>query len=179
MSRRRGPFVPLFALSLCAALVWLYFTPYLALRKLQAAAESGDTGTLSAMVDFPALRASLRDEVRDAASRTVGGQRPGRAARIGGVVAGAVAGAVADPFVGTLVSPAGVALLLQGRGPGDPRVEGGRWREDVAIERRYEGVNRFAVRYVDREGGHTRVSLLLRREGIAWRLVGVRLGGAS
>lgn len=176
--RRRGPFLPLLALSLCAAVVWMYFTPYFAVRKLQAAAESGDRETLSAMVDFPAVRASLKEEVRTGASRGVVGERRGTAAAIGGLVAGALAGVVADPLVNTLVTPTGVSLLVQGQRPGEERKEdGGSWREDVKIRRGYEGPSQFLVRYHDRASGDERMALVMRREGLGWRLTGVRLGG--
>jgi hypothetical protein len=179
MSSRRGPLVPLFALALCAALVWLYFTPYLALRRMQDAAERGDTATLSAMVDFPALRASLKDGVRDETARRIGLDRGGRPTRLGGVLAGTVAGAITDPIVNTMVTPAGVSLLLQGRTPGDGARPEGSWREGVRIDRGYEGINRFVVRYEDRETGASRAALVLRREGLGWRLVGARLGDRS
>ena len=175
--RRRSPFLPLLALSLCAALVWAYFTPYFTLRKLQAAAEAGDVKTLNALVDFPAVRASVTDEVRTAATRGVAGERQSGAARVGALLAGAVAGAVAQPLVNTVVTPSGVSLLIQGRRPGEKRpAEGRSWREDVKIERGYEGMNRFLVRYTDRESGDARVALVLEREGLDWRLTGVRIG---
>lgn len=179
MSRRRSPFVPLLALSLCAALVYLYFTPYLALRKMQGAAESGDTRALAALVDFESLRASARDEVRAAASRGIGGENPGTIGRVGGFLAGALAGAVADPLVNGMMTPEGVTLLLKGRALGEERrdSEGRDWREDVRISRVYEGAGRFLVRYHDRESGDERLALVMEREGLGWRLVGVRLGG--
>jgi hypothetical protein len=175
--RRRSPVLPLFALVLCAAVVYLYFTPYLAVRKMQAAAESGDSRTLERMVDFPALRTSLKDEVRTAAARQVTGERRSRAAAVGGAVVGMVAGAVTDPVVNAVVTPTGVGLLLQGRRPGESPAEEGRWRKEVRISRGYEGTNRFVVRYLDRQSGEERLTLVLRREGLDWRLTGVRLGG--
>jgi hypothetical protein len=180
MSRRRSPLVPLLALALCAAVVYLYFTPYLALRKMQAAAESGDTRALAALVDFEALRASAKDEVRDAAARSVSRGSERGLARVGGLVAGTLAGAVADPLVEAAVTPAGVSGLLQGRAPGakpERETGRGRWRDDLRISRGYEGANRFLVRYHARESGDERLALVMEREGLGWRLVGVRLGG--
>jgi hypothetical protein len=66
MSRRRSSFVPLFALALCVFAAYAYFSPYLAYRKLTRAADRGDMETLNAMVDFPALRTSFKDNVRSA-----------------------------------------------------------------------------------------------------------------
>jgi hypothetical protein len=174
---RRSPFLPLLALSVCALAVWLYFTPYFAVRKLQAAAESGDQKALAAMVDFPALRASLKDEVRADAAKAVSGERESAVARIGGLVAGTLAGAVAEPVVNSLVTPGGVSLLVQGRRPGEKRrTEGRSWREEVEIDREYDGPNRFLVRYRDRESGAQRMALVLTRQGLQWRLTGAELG---
>lgn len=180
MSRRRSPFVPLFALALCAGVVYAYFTPYLALRKMQAAAESGDTRALAEMVDFDALRGSVRSEVRGAAAREVGGSDPRTLGKVGGAIAGAVAGALADPVVDAVVTPHGVSLLVQGRRPGEKRkadADARNWREDIRIGRGYEGPGRFLVRYHDRASGDERLALVLEREGLGWRLSGVRLGG--
>lgn len=181
MSRRRSPLAPLLALIVCAGLVYAYFTPYLALRKMQAAAENGDTRALAEMVDFDALRGSMRGEVREAAAREVGGSKPGTLGKVGGAIASALVGAVADPVVNTVVTPQGVSLLLQGRRPGEKRKveENARsWRQDVRISRGYEGPGRFLVRYHDRASGDERLALVLERAGLSeWRLVGVRLGG--
>ncbi|HEX8359973.1 MAG TPA: DUF2939 domain-containing protein, partial [Longimicrobium sp.] len=64
-----GPFA---VIVVCAVAVWLFFTPHLAVRRLQQAAESGDRQALERMVDFPAVRASVKDEVRDAVREEIG-----------------------------------------------------------------------------------------------------------
>lgn len=163
-----------FALAVCAAAAWLYFTPYLALDRLQRAAEAGDTQALNELVDFPELRGSVRSEVQDAVRRGISEDRGNPFAAIGGMVTGIVV----DPVVNAAVTPAGITALLQGRIPGrDGKArENGNWREDVKIARGYEGLNKFVVGYRDRESGDERVALILRREGLQWRLTGVRFG---
>jgi hypothetical protein len=42
------------------------------------------------------------------------------------------------------------------------------------MERGYEGMGRFEVRYVDRESGDERIALIMRRDGLDWKLTGVR-----
>lgn len=171
---RRNTLPALLLLALFASAAWLYFTPHLTLIRLQKAAESGDAVALERMVDFPALRTSLKDNVRSGVSR--------RISRDGGAVAvigGMVAGVLADPVVDAAVTPAGIAALTRGRTPAERREdEAGRTPRDprLRIERGYEDLSTFTVRYVDRESGREHLALLLRRDGIAaWKLEGVRV----
>lgn len=164
---------PLFALLVFAGAGWLYFTPYRAVDKLQAAAEAGDTQALNEMVDFPELRTSLKSEVQGAVARGI--QRDGG---IFAALGSAVTGVVVDPVVNAAVTPEGISLLMKGRRPtdkdGESTGDDESWREDVKIARRYEAADKFVVQYRDRESGDERISLVMQREGLRWRLAGVR-----
>src|ERR1035437_10818948 len=62
---RSGPARPVvFALSLAALCMagWLYASPYLVLRNFENAIDAKDADAIAQYVDFPALRASLREE---------------------------------------------------------------------------------------------------------------------
>jgi len=171
--RRRGSFAPLFSLVLCLAAAWLYFSPYLAYRRLTRAADRGDVEALNALVDFPALRASFKANVTSTVSREISADADNPFAAIGG----ALAGVITAPVVDAAVTPAGIAALTRGNDPldGDEKdgeEEGSRLERD----RRYEGLNRFAVRYLDPETGGEAFALLLRRDGLGWTLTGVRFG---
>jgi hypothetical protein len=174
MARRRSPFVPLFALALCAALGWTYFGPHMALVKLKRAAESGDVETMNELVDFPALRTSVKENAKTAVSRELSERTrlPGV-----GAIGGILAGRVVNPLVDLAVTPSGVAALTSGRLPG-ARAEDGETRrglpEGLKMKRGYEGMDRFEVRYVDRESGDERMALIMRRDGLDWKLTGVR-----
>lgn len=169
----------LFMLALFAVAGWLYFTPYMALNKLQAAAEAGDSRALDEMVDFPALRASIKSEVQGAVSRGI--------QRDGGVFAAmgaAVSGVIVQPVVNAAVTPQGISLLMKGERPTDDEARDRRdgddgWRENVKIGRRYEATDRFIVEYRDRRSGDERISLVMHREGLRWRLAGVRFPRAD
>ena len=169
---------PLFALVVFAVAGWLYFTPYMALNKLQAAAEAGDTQALNEMVDFPALRTSLRTEIQSATARGI--QKDGG---VFAAIGAAAAGFVVGPVVDAAVTPEGIGMLMKGRSPGDDGDESGeddgKWRDDVKISRRWEASDRFVVRYSDRESGDERISLVMRRDGLDWRLSGIRFPTAA
>jgi Protein of unknown function (DUF2939) len=172
--KRRSPFIPLLSLSLCVFAAWLYFSPYLAYRKLTRAADRGDVEALNDVVDFPALRTSFKDNIRTAVSREISADPGNPFATMGGALAGMLTGRVVD----AAVTPAGIAALTRGNDPTDEesRENGTRENERVERDRRYEGLNRFAVRYLDRETGGEQFALILRRDGLRWKLTGVRFG---
>lgn len=172
--RRRSPLVPLLSLALCAFVAWLYVSPYVAYRQLTRAADRGDVQALNEVVDFPALRASFKENVKTAVAREISPDEGNAFAAVGGVLAGALVGRVVD----AAVTPAGIAALTRGNDPTDGEGRGARDGENPGLERdrRYEGVNRFAVRHLDRETGEERFALLLHRDGLGWKLSGIRFG---
>ena len=172
--RRRSSFVPLFSLALCVFAAWMYFSPYLAYHKLTRAADRGDVEALNEVVDFPALRTSFKDNLRTAVAREISADADNPFAAMGGALAGMLTSRVGD----AAVTPAGIAALTRGEDPtdGDSRGDGDRENTSVEREKRYEGLNRFAVRYMDRESGGEQFALILRRDGLGWKLTGVRFG---
>lgn len=96
-----------FALTAAAALLallaagWWFGSPWWTLWRMREAAQAGDSEALAAYVDFPALRASTRAQLR----------------------LGPVGGLLAGPAVDALVSPEALKLALKlalgsGRGSG-------------------------------------------------------------
>jgi hypothetical protein len=170
----------LFALMVVALVAlggWFYMTPYFAMQRLQKAAEAGDSQALSELVDFPAVRQSLKDEAREAVSGELGG-RTGSGAL--GTVGALFAGAVVDRVVDVAVQPQGIAALTRGVRPGARREDGGareRIDPNLKVRRGYESMDRYVISFQDRESGEQRMALVMRRDGLAgWRLSAVRLG---
>ncbi|HEX6371991.1 MAG TPA: DUF2939 domain-containing protein [Longimicrobium sp.] len=169
---------PLFLLVVFGAAAWFYFTPFMAVNRLQAAAERGDAEALNEMVDFPALRVSIKSNMQDAVSRGI--------QKDGGVFAAmgaAVTGVIVEPVVNAAVTPQGISLLMKGQRPADndddEPGDDENWRDDVKIQRGWEGADKFVVRYSDRASGDERIALVMRREGLRWRLSGVRFPTAA
>lgn len=163
-------------LVLCGLAAWQYFTPHLALRSAQAAAEAGDAQRLNELVDFPALRLSLRENVRSAVSNQVGSRAGFRI----GALTGFAAGALTSPVVDRALTPSGIAALMQGSLParrGKDAEEDRPIRTNLKIDRGYAGVNRFEVRYRDRDSGAERLALVMHRDGLGWKLASVRIPG--
>lgn len=75
-----------------AAAGWWFGSPWWTLWRMREAAAAGDAGTLASYIDFPAVRASARAQLRP---------------RLGGLGA-----ALARPAVDALVSPTALRLAL-------------------------------------------------------------------
>jgi hypothetical protein len=178
MAQKRSSLSTLLVLAVLFAGVWLFFTPYLAMNKLQKAAREGDEQAMAELVDFPALRESVKGNVRSAVAGSVGRERNPI-----GVLGGILAGAVAGPVVDAVVTPHGIAALTEGERPGQRRRGDGDARlrvKDVKVKRGYEGFDLFVVHFVSKDDGRERMALLLRRQGITrWRLSGIRVPGAA
>jgi len=177
MAQKRSSFSTLLVLGVLFAGVWLYFTPYLALNKLQKAARQGDEQAMAELVDFPALRESVKGNVRSAVEHAAGRDRNPI-----GVLGGILAGAVAGPVVDAVVTPQGIAALTEGERPGQRRADAdgdSRVRvKNVKVKRGYESFDLFVVHFVDKNDGREKMALLMRREGIThWRLSGIRIPG--
>jgi hypothetical protein len=180
MAQKRSSLSTLLVLAVLFAGVWLYFTPYLAMNKLQKAARQGDEQAMAELVDFPALRESVKGNVRGVVEHSVGHDRNPL-----GMLGGLLAGAVAGPVVDAVVTPQGIAALTEGERPGQHH-RGGSDGDDrlrvknVKVKRGYEGFDLFVVHFVSKDDGKERMALLMRREGIThWRLSGIRLPGAA
>ena len=147
--------------------VYLYYTPHMALQAIERAARSGDTGTLSARVDFPAVRASVKRQVVTRIDQAAAAN-PNPLAAFGS----ALAGALSEPAVDALVTPDNMARMLRGENIGSvqaPTLQ----LESGSVELRYVGLDRFEAITAPAPGGFT---LVLARDGwFDWKLVEVLL----
>src|SRR5687768_15093387 len=95
-------------------LLWIYAMPYLTFYRIDVAAESGDTETLEALIEFPAFRESVKEALQAKVAQKLGsvleikpltalGQR--------------LTGRVINPLVNRFVSPKGIAILMSGKQP--------------------------------------------------------------
>ncbi len=103
----------LFAVSTLATITWLTLSPYLMLADFVRAARAHNAAAMSALIDFPELRANLKSQLQvilnswsDTAATEVGDS---------GALFGLLVGnMLLDPLVETVVSPAGLDELLHG-----------------------------------------------------------------
>ncbi len=154
--------------------------PWLAIHGIGKAIEQRDAARLSRHVDFPALRVNLKARLDDQLVRRAGSDMQ---SSLFGAVALGVAGRVTGAAVDLMVTPAGIAALLQGHGvwkraTGDT-ADGDTWgppapaRPLRGAHGRYESLSRFtATRKLD---GGGEVVFVLTRQGLRWRLTDIAL----
>ena len=170
------------ATSVGAAAVYAA-SPLWALASFGNAVVRGDGAAVSAMIDFPALRSSLRGEAQQVAlERLTGHSEPG-ASLFGGLAAALMAPFV-QGLVDNLVTPAGVQGLLdrqvsERQQPKPPAAnplgqlqQASHWLSHTQLG--YRSWNRFGVTL--RDSRQQRLDLTFARRGlVGWQLVAVDL----
>ncbi|MGH8854124.1 MAG: DUF2939 domain-containing protein [Telluria sp.] len=156
-----------------------YASPYYQLSRMRAAAEARDAQTLAQYVDFPALRASVKQQVMHRLG--AGGVLAEPASNPFAAFGKAMASAVIDPVVNAAVSPEGVAAMLDAgdirlqpkhREAGSVRGEGPREHVDYALG--YRSWRQVVVERTDGDGA----AFILDRDGVwGWKLAGIELRG--
>ena len=110
--------VALLVVVVVAVLGVIYASPYIVLDRLKRAADARDAQTVNQYVDFPLLRASLKDQVGQLLTRKIDVQKSGNPLAMIGAMIGA---ALIGPLVDSYATPDGVAAILNGIPPkGDP-----------------------------------------------------------
>ena len=145
-------------IAAASLLAGLYLTPYLALHQMRAAARAQDLPTLTAMVDFPALRDSLKLGLR---AQLVGGE-----ASPASVMGAEVAGALLGPMVDTLITPDSLARLLQGQPPTQVGLASAPASPQLQTQMGYESPGRFVFSIKPADSDDDPVALVLRRDGL-------------
>ena len=160
VGKRRKILLMLIVFALVLASGWEIASPWLTLKAMRDAARAHDSEKLATYIDFPKLRASVRNELGEAiAARTPVPALAALAARLGG--------AVASPIVDVIVSPAAlrVALLTA------PAPQGGASPRKCGVKR--EGLRHFRLRCAKLPYGEG--DLVFERRGLSWVLVGADL----
>ncbi|MDQ3038329.1 MAG: DUF2939 domain-containing protein [Pseudomonadota bacterium] len=168
-------------LVFAALIAFVVAGPYLAINGIRQALEEQDVAALERHVDFPTLRLNVRAHVEDYIARKGGGL-----AESGGMLGAIglqIAGGLGNTAVDTMVTPLGIAALLQGRSMwmrasgdtvngdtyGDPRPADPLKNAKL----RYETASRFTATIPDERGAP--VVAVFQRQGLRWRLVDIQL----
>lgn len=194
------------ALILAAAVViggWWYASPLLALDGLRDAAVAGDEAELEERVDFPALRGSVKDQLRTALTDAVDSEGSDNPLGAAGAALGL---GLVDGIVDTLVTPEWVATTVtEGRmrqaqaetarkalpvrepagsdtpgtpGPYDPDAAPPATQGEIEWEIEREGLNSFRVT-TQSAAGEPGPTLQFARDGLGWDLVGIAMPAAE
>lgn len=164
-----------------AAFVLAYAaSPLLAARALVQAARSGDAAALERQVDFPAFRASLKDEL---SARMVAEMR--KDSRLGGLsgLGMMLAPTLVSGAVDAFVTPQAISAMVQeGQAPKpdlarvEPEVGPKPESKKVRQSWSYRDLDTFAVTLTRDDQPDEQVSLLMKRRNLfSWKLAGIDL----
>lgn len=173
-------------LALVSLVVAYFASPVLALQGLTAAAKAGDRARLERSIDFPAVRESLKAQLKAAMTKSFADDprlRDNPFAALGqmllvGVVDKAVdAYATPDAIANMVVTTRPPSKLSTSSGPAPTEPPKPRAKSETEIHYAYQDLNHFRATYrdlKDRDSGA--FGLVLERRGIfTWKLVRIEL----
>ena len=170
------------ALGIVAFLLGCFATPFLTVNALVKAAKAGDEAALERLVDFPAFRDSVMDELTARLMAEANADPRVRDSGLGGLgmmlapmlVDGAVDALVNAPTVAAMVrtarepDPAEIARPARPQPAGEDR--------DIRQSYAYRDLNTFVLGLTDPDRPDETLKLLLTRHGLfGWKLSGVDL----
>ena len=163
-----------------ALLIALFVSPFLAAQGLIQAARAGDAVQLERRVDFPAFRASLRQELNARATLEIRERAKGDAGLT--ALGMLLAPSLVDGAVDNLVTPQAVAAMVRSAEKPQPDAPAPAADAPAAPKDRlhqswaYRGPNTFAVTLTRQDRPDDPLVLLMSRRGpFTWRLSGVDL----
>jgi hypothetical protein len=153
----------------------LYASPYFTLYQMYQAVERKDVQEISSHVDFPALRESVKTNLQT----VVNNETSQQSSPLMGLLGSVMSGFVLDSVVDQLVTPSGVAALLEGQqlqlGKQNGQAPFMQGSSAPDVKAGYESFNQFAVNVKPKGNDVEPVTLLLSRDGLGWKVSGVRL----
>lgn len=151
--------------------------PYLTVHQIRTAIEQQDSEKLESNIDFPALRANLKEQLNAALMTRAMDEAEDNPLALLGMALGSH---LVEGMVDAMVTPTGIANLMAGRKA---------WRKAVASEPdapgaerpkvlenpryRLDGLSRVSVRVHARQGKEVR--LVLTRHWLSWKLSNIIL----
>ena len=154
-----------------------YYSPYITLNKMRNATENQNVDALVQEIDFPELRVSIKESVKAQVFKQMAGATTGIE---GSKVASPkmtpeLVEKMVSPMVDKLITPEGLDQLIHDKVPG-AKIDLANLDRDIAksdIKMGYESLDRFVVNITDKVDRSKNVSLILKRDGLAWKLAGI------
>ena len=153
--------------------IYLYASPYIALYNIKNAAEQKDADKLSGYIDFPSVKQSIKDQVKAAMVEELAASDEQDGFEALGTM---LAAAMIDPIVDGVVTPDGVALMLQGQEldfglddkttKDEPKVKD----TDIDYKAGYLSFNRFKVQIIDADDMDESLDVIMHRDGLSWKV---------
>jgi Protein of unknown function (DUF2939) len=149
----------------------IYYAPYLAIDNLKNATANRNSEALSDEIDFPSLRMSIKENVKAQVLKQMAGAETSTAAKM----TPAQVEKMVDPMVDKLVTPEGLERLIHDKIP-EAKIDLSNLDRDINrsdLTMGYESFDRFAIHITDKVDRAKKVSLILKRNGLGWKLSGI------
>ncbi|WP_201501525.1 DUF2939 domain-containing protein [Psychrobacter cibarius] len=153
--------------------IYLYASPYIAFYNIKNAAEQKDADKLSGYIDFPSVKQSIKDQVKAAMVEELAASDEQDGFEALGTM---LAAAMIDPLVDGLITPDGVALMLQGQkldfdSSNDSSEDKAKIdNEDIDYKTGYLSFNRFKVQIIDADDSDESLDVIMHRDGLSWKV---------
>ena len=156
--------------------IYLYASPYLALNNIKKAAQAGDADTLSEYIDFPSVKQGLKDQINAQIMKEVTQEDTDGFEALGAMLATAMI----DKAVDGIVTPDGVAMMVQGQKPdlnGDAV-------EQTDVEQADESKLDYKTNYITYKSFKVslfnpdyedNLDIIMRRDGLSWKVNRINL----
>ncbi len=154
-----------------------YYSPYLTLNKMRNATENQNVDALAQEINFPELRVSIKESVKNQVLKQIAGAKVGTSGDKLSLpkLTPELVEKTVNPMVDQLVTPEGLDQLINNKIPG-AKIDLANLDRDIAnsdIKMGYESIDRFVVHITDKADQSKDVSLILKRDGLAWKLAGI------
>ncbi|MGP9493581.1 DUF2939 domain-containing protein [Psychrobacter sp. AOP7-B1-24] len=153
--------------------IYLYASPYIALYNIKNAAEQKDADKLSGYIDFPSVKQSIKNQVKAAMVEDIAASDEQDGFEALGTM---LAAAMIDPIVDGVVTPDGVALMLQGqeldfdldkkKTKDEPKIRD----TDIDYQAGYLSFDRFKVQIIDPDDADKSLDVIMHRDGLSWKV---------
>ncbi len=150
-----------------------YYAPYLTINNMKNATENQNIDALSKEINFPELRVSIKESVKNQVLRHVAGSE--QITATAPKITPELVEKMVSPMVDKLITPEGLDQLIHDKVPG-AKIDLANLEKDIAksdIKMGYESLDRFVVHITDKVDRSKDVSLILKRNGLAWQLSGI------
>jgi hypothetical protein len=142
---------------------WYFASPQWSLRQMAAAAEENDTERLSSYIDFPALRESVKAELRAEIAAKLIKETDGMKG-----FGGLLAMGMVDGMVDAIVTPEMMRNAFASKKSSDRQTSGPFKLDTEGTEFVRDSLDQFRLRHAGRP------DLVFGRRGLGWKLVGIR-----
>ncbi len=145
-----------------------YYAPYFTMHNIQKATEHRNADALAQEINFPELRTSIKANIKSKILKQIATENPTIVPKL----TPTLVEKIVDPVVDKLITPEGLDSVLLDKVP-EAKIDLSYLETDINksnVTMGYESFDRFVIHITDKLDRTKDVSLILKRDGLAWKL---------